>query len=141
MMNLFEIRDILRTTSASNWVHSPKLGSYTFTEDPLLRIQKRDSDEEFHEGWLTRFPDANAFKAIYDVYYYDSWVKTVTLVSVDGGRATIPMPTSSTSNEIDLEEYYFAKIVSPDNLDEYIRRAGFTVPGASGYTETDYFQM
>ena len=28
-----------------------------------------------------------------------------------------------------------------DNLDEYIRRAGFTVPGASGYTETEYFQM
>lgn len=140
-MNLYQIRNILRTTSASNWIHSPELGAYTYSEEPQLRIQKRDSDPPFRERWVTVFPDQNAVKEVFDVYYNSSWIKTVTLVNVDGGRATIPMPTSPTSNEIELEDYIFARIVCPENLDEYIRRAGFTVPGASGYTETDYFQM
>lgn len=143
-MTLIDIRNILRTTNASNWIHSPELGAYTFFDDPQLRIQERDSSAPatFQENWATSFPDPAAFKVVYDVFYNSSWIKTVTLVSVDGGRATIPMPTTPTSKTIDLEDYIFARIVSPDNLDEYIfNKAGFTVPGASGYTETEYYQM
>ena len=140
-MNLIDIRDILRTTKASNWIHNQELTAYTFFDDPQLRIQEGNSSAPFQESWATNFPDPAAFKVVYDVFYNSSWIKTVTLVSVDGGRATIPMPTTPTSNEIDLEDYLFARIVSPNNLDDYIRRAGFTVPGASGYTETDYFRM
>lgn len=100
-----------------------------------------DVGDTFWEKWVETFPDPHAYKVIFDVFFNSSWIKTYILVSVDGGRATIPMPTTANSTTVALDDYMFARIVSPDQLDEYIRRAGFFVPGVSGITVTECFQL
>lgn len=51
------------------------------------------------------------------------------MVSVDGGRAYIPYPKSSTELVITYWEYNFAQIVQPpfDALDSCLKRAGIRV--------------
>ncbi len=123
-----EIRKILISTLKGDWIVSDEFGSYTYRDDALLRIQQRCIDySKFCEKWATDpHADSVAYRVIYDVYYGESLIATKTLVAVDGMRAIPPMPKRRTS-EIPYEEYRFAKIVSPDSLDEYIGRSGLTV--------------
>lgn len=123
-----EVVTILQNSNSSEWIHNEEKGSYVYRNDLLLRIQERPIDLEhtFDEPWATRHEDKHAYKVVYDVYYMDSLIKSVTLVSVDGFRATIPMPKERNSTEISAEEYAFAKIVSPARLEEYIQRSGLS---------------
>ena len=130
-MTVEEIKKMLSSTSSSDWVIKEELGAYTYKQDVLLRIQKHPIDyhaDKFSgEEWATTMhADENAYRVIYDVYYGDSFILTKTLVSVDGGRATLPMPRLGTK-EIPYVDYSFAKIVAPDRLDEYIKRSGLTI--------------
>ncbi len=129
-MKYDEVQKILRTTNASDWITDEERGRYTYRDDLSLRIQCReiDFDTFFDEQWATRHPDKKAHKVDYDVFYNCSFVKTVTLVSVDGGRATIPMPEKYGSSNILEDDYRFATIVSPERLDEYIQRSGLIIP-------------
>ena len=125
-----DVQNILMTTDSSNWIFNDEKGSYTYRDDLCLRIQRREYDfsQTFNEPWATNHSDSQAHRVEYDVFYNNSFVKNVSLVSVDGGRATIPMPVNVNSANIFLEDYRFAKIVSPERLDEYIKRSGLIIP-------------
>lgn len=130
-MTVEGIKKILSSTSSSDWVMSDELEAYTYKQDALLRIQKRPIDyhaDKFSgEEWATiKHADSEAYRVVYDVFYGESFIETRQLVAVDGCRAFLPMPTFGT-NEIPYGDYLFAKIVAPDNLDEYINRSGLTV--------------
>lgn len=132
-MNEAQIKNILTSTSNEDWIVSEEKETWTYKQDVLLRIQKRSvnlSEKFGNEHWAINYPDSNAYKVIYDVYYYNSWIATKTLVAVDGFRATLPMPKIRTT-EIPFEEYRFAMIVAPTALDEYITRSGLTVESAT----------
>ena len=120
-MTVEEISKILSSTSSSDWVKSDELEAFTYRQDVLLRIQQRPIDyrDKFRgEEWATTMhADESAYRVIYDVYYGESFILTKTLVSVDGGRATLPMPALRTK-EIAYRDYLFAKIVAPDKLDD-----------------------
>ena len=130
-MTVEEIRKILSSTSSSDWVIEEELGAYTYKQDVLLRIKKHPIDyhaDKFSgEEWATsKHADSEAYRVVYNVFYGKSFIETKQLVAVDGCRAFLPMPTFGT-NEIPYRDYLFAKIVAPDNLDEYIARSGLTV--------------
>ncbi len=130
-MTVKEIEEILSSTSSSDWVIEEELGAYTYKQDVLLRIQKHPinyhADKFCGEEWATtKHADPDAYKVTYDVYYGESFIATKHLVTVDGCRACLPMPTHGT-NEIPYQDYLFAKIVAPGGLDEYIARSGLIV--------------
>ena len=125
-----EINKILQTSNADDWNHNASKGAFSYKKNLNVRIQENlDRNDDFDEPWVHNYPDSHAYKVNYDVYWNQSWVKTVTLVCVDGGRAIVPMPERSNSTRISTSDYKFAKIVSPDSLDEYIKRGKLTKKG------------
>ena len=128
-MDFSIISTILKNSDATEWIFSDELGAYTFKHEPQLRIQRREIESDtFQEEWVKNFPDSNAHKVIFDVFFNLSWIKTFVLVSVDGGRAIIPMPTSANSGIVSCDDYMFAKIVSPGRLDDSMHLAGLNIP-------------
>ncbi len=64
----------------------------------------------------------------YTINYGSSFVDRKTLVSVDGHRATLPMPAWATDLNVKSSDVNFAKIVDiGDSVDEYIQRSGLKV--------------
>lgn len=130
-----EIREILISTLRGDWIKSDETGTYTYKQDDHLKIRMRPINyrsvaDRFCERWAAGSSDLDtdqaAYRAIYDVFYGDSFITQKVLVCVDGGRAILPMPRHGT-NVIPYEEYLFARIVSPDSMEEYIDRFGLTV--------------
>lgn len=82
--------------------------------------------EDFHEPWANKFPDARATGYYYNVKYGNTVVARVILVSVDGGRALLPAPGIGTKEVPDFE-WAIAEIFDAlGTLHEYAGRAGFT---------------
>lgn len=130
-----EIREILISTSRGDWIVSDETGVYTYMQDDRLKIQMRPINyrsvaNRFCEKWAAGSSDLDtdqaAYRVIYDVFYGDTFVVQKVLVEVDGARAILPMPRPGT-NVIPYEEYLFARIVSPDSMEEYINRFGLMV--------------
>ena len=125
-----EVTDILATSSQNEWIVDDETGSFTYKDDLNLRIERAEYDKSnsFNEDWATGHPDSKAEKVNYTVKYASSFVARETLVSVDGGRATLPMPDVKTKKIVSSDDMNFAKIVDvSDRTDEYIERSGLTV--------------
>lgn len=139
-MTASELDGVLLSTTCEDWreleIDGELRSDFVYKQDDLLIIKQRpinfEEDKFVGEDWATtRHHDRNACKVFYDVYYGKSRILTKTLVDVDGGRARLPMPNGAM--EISQQDYAFARIVAPDNLDEYIERSGLTVaPTANG---------
>ena len=130
-MTYDELMEIILNSSFENWVYDDEKGIFTFREDLDIRIEERRSSsdrDEFNEEWATRHPDPHATRVFYDIYYRSSFVKSFMLVSVDGGRAHLPLPESAVSTTIPYERYALARAVDYlGTLDEYIERFRLTV--------------
>jgi len=96
--------------------------------DPNIKIISSDFDERspFHEEWATTHPDPHAYLYQYFLYYNSSLIKKYNLVSVDGGRANLPIPRAGT-NIIPRKDYRFALIINERETLEYIHRSGLIV--------------
>lgn len=96
--------------------------------DPNIKIISSDFDErrEFHEEWAIRHPDPHAYLYQYYLYYNSSLIKKYNLVSVDGGRATLPIPRAGT-NIVSRKDYRFALIINESRMVEYIHRSRLIV--------------
>ena len=124
-MTYDEIIKVLAEGNSKAWV-TVEERHCTYKDDPLLTIVQSSESRSFNETWAVEHPDRNATTSEYEVRYGGSLVCHKTLVSVDGGRATLPMPIRNTSI-IPRDEYNFAKIVAPNGLDEYIERSHLSV--------------
>jgi len=125
-----EVNNILATSSQNEWIVDDETGSFTYKDDLNLRIERAEYDKSnsFNEDWATGHPDSLAEKVNYTVKYGSSFIARKTLVSVDGGRATLPMPDVKTKKIVSSDDMNFAKIVDVgDRTDEYIERSGLTV--------------
>lgn len=130
-MNFDDIKKKMRASTASDWIFNDELGAYTFKDDVNLRMQRseidRDRDRFQGEAWAERHPDPNAFRVTYTVYYGQSYLEDHLLVSVDGHRATLPLPKSGT-HQVRPDDYHFASLVDQHgSLDEYMGRATLVV--------------
>lgn len=99
-----------------------------FRPNPNIKIVSSDFEERspFHEEWATKHPDSHAYLYQYSLYYNSSLLKKYDLVSVDGGRATLPIPRAGT-NIVPRKDYRFALIINEGEMLEYIHRSGLIV--------------
>lgn len=130
-MNYDELKEKIKSSTKNDWLFSDERGSYTFKEDLNLRIQRKeidfDSDKFSGEDWATKHPDSSAYRETYEVYYGSSFVDEKLLVSVDGHRASLPLPKINT-NVVSVEDYHFAEIVDHlDTLQDYMGRANLKI--------------
>ncbi len=131
-MNFDEILNFILTTNpkddwkiiTNNWAEEAFL-----KEDPRLRFRCRYDDEgthnkNFKEPWANKHPDSKATSYWYNLSYDGSLIERYILVSVDGGRATLPLPNISTSKVKPLP-YKIAEIFDQiDSLKDYMQRSG-----------------
>ena len=112
------------------------IGSMTvsiFRKDTNLRIEQIHQEtgvhtEDFREAWANGFPDPKATAYYYDIYYGSSLIDQIVLISVDGGRANLPLPQSIVDLRVSKLHYQIAKIFdSPDILDKYMDKAKLSV--------------
>ena len=130
-MTYDELMQMVYGSTKDDWVFSDERGIYTFKKDLNVHIHRKDIDHDFDkftgEEWATKHPDPTAYRVTYEIYYGSSFVAEVLLVSVDGHRATLPLPDLNTM-KVTQEDYKFAKIVDQlDTLDEYMKRSGLEV--------------
>ena len=129
-MKLEDVEEILANSSQEDWIVDDESGSFTYKNDLNLHIERDDYDNyrKFNEPWAIGHPDPSAMAVEYTVKYGYSFVEKQTLVSVDGHRATLPMPKSANDLHVKKKDVNFAKIVDiGDRVDEYIARSGLSV--------------
>lgn len=101
-----------------------------FKKYPSLRIEARHTDkfvhnDDFREKWANKFPDPHATSYYYHLYFGATRLKEFVLVSVDGGRALLPLPKSAVELSVEPIQYKIAKIFDQfGTCDEYMQRAG-----------------
>jgi hypothetical protein len=88
--------------------------------------------DDFREEWANRHPDCKATGYWCDTYYGAAHVARNILVSVDGGRAMLPLPRQGGIDgrvtEVLPFDYRIAQIFdSLGNLDEYMARSGLSL--------------
>lgn len=125
-MNFDDVKKVLAESSQDDWIVDDESGSFTYKKDLNLHIERApfETFRDFNEGWATSHPDSHAVSIEFTVKYGTSFVDKKTLVSVDGHRATLPMPTSAKDLSVTPSDVNFAKIVDvSSSVDEYIKRS------------------
>ena len=105
--------------------------------DVNLRLEMKHADEgvqreDFKAEWANRHPDPSATGYWCDIYYCSTRVSRTILVSVDGGRAMLPVPrqegVEGKQTEVLPYDYRIAQIFdSLGTLDEYMMRSRLTI--------------
>ena len=127
-----EILEIVKNTTPDEWDvnFSQDAEIAVFKKNPLLRIETRHTDEfvhndDFREKWANKFPDPHATSYYYHVYLGATRLKEFILVSVDGGRALLPLPKSVMDLSVEPIRYKIALIFDRfGSCDRYMKRAG-----------------
>lgn len=125
-MKFDDVKAILANTNKEEWIVDDESGSFTYKDDLNLRIERIDTDRDFKEPWATCHADPSAETVEYIVKYGSSFVEKRTLVSVDGHRATLPIPKSSSDLRVKPCAANFARIVNigvGNSVDEYLDRS------------------
>jgi hypothetical protein len=91
--------------------------------------------DDFQEPWASRHPDPHATGYWCQLYYGASLIGQYVLVSVDGGRAMLPLPSLGADRQhpgpVTILEYKIAEIHdSLGTLKEYMTRSGLVVDEA-----------
>lgn len=130
-MTYDELTRLMNESTKDDWLFNDERGIYTFKYDLNLRIHRNDIDfdaDKFSgEEWATKHPDPTAYRETYEIYYGSSFIEDKLLVSVDGHRASLPLPKVGTTI-VSKKDYHFAGIVDQLNtLSEYMQRAKLKV--------------
>lgn len=131
-MNYEKAWKIIEESNREDWIQNDVDGvcETVYKEDLNLRFIDDTSYNrgDFNEKWATRHPDPHATKHDIRLYYGQSCFASIPVVSVDGGRASIPYPDRKTC-EISPRDYKIAQIAVMGNsqLDEYIKSSRLTV--------------
>ena len=101
-----------------------------FKKNPALRIETRHTNEfvhnyDFYEKWANKFPDPHATSYYYHLFLGTTRLKEFILVSVDGGRALLPLPKYTMDLSVEPLSYKIALIFDQfGSCDESMKRAG-----------------
>lgn len=135
-------RVIMESDPVKDWDHVYE-GNRTITtykKDMNLRFEINYSGtgiqcNNFQEPWANRHPDPAATGYWCSLYYGATLVEKFILVSVDGGRAMLPIPQRDTRGprhyvKVLPFDYKIAQIHDRGfvkTLDEYMKRSGLTI--------------
>lgn len=126
---------VLASDSKQDW-HRQNESWRTITSykhDMNLRFEIKYTDdgvqcEDFCEPWANRHPHKSATGYWCSLYYGATLVEKFILVSVDGGRAMLPIPKPSSDGLVTSIDYKVAEIHdSIGTLQEYMKRSGLAV--------------
>ena len=125
------IQFISSTDSVNDWQSIDRnfIQERFLKEDPRLRIATKNIDdgihnEDFREAWANSHADPSAVSYHYNIIYDGNFIHRIVMVSVDGHRATLPLPNIQTM-QVDPFNYKVAQIFdSMYTLDDYMRRSG-----------------
>ena len=131
-MNYTELFSIIRDSATKDWTTSEydDCEEHTFKKDLNIHLIECCDDtekDECNEQWAKQFADSNAYYKYVMVMYGASIVEKVKLVSVDGYKATVPIPTDG--KKVSRQDYDIARVGISGNhaIDEYMERLGFTI--------------
>lgn len=106
------------------------------------------SNDDFLEDWANKFSDSHASSYFVDFFYSGVLVYRDLCVSVDGGRASLPLPKIIFNKEknkieklvISKNRYEFFKLINNyrQDYDNYIKDAGFELIDSEWMTGDGY---
>jgi hypothetical protein len=118
---------LLTTSTQEDWGRIEDANVFFYKKDLMVWIREdAQISDAFVESWTAQFPDQNAYRVFCNLHYGATIIGRVMLVSVDGGRATLPIPVAPDSKTVRALDYKVAEIIDDGLLDEYMSRAGFT---------------
>lgn len=128
-MNYNEVKELIKNSEKDDWIHKEELDTFTLKTNVNIRIDSEYTDEAFHEEWAEKHADSSTRKIYYTVYYNNSYIDQNMMVSVDGGRAVMPVPKTIKNLRVLREKYDFGKIVCNDlrRYEEYIEHCKFDI--------------
>ena len=130
---------IMQSDPISDWSHGNLDWKRvtTYKKDVNLRFEidfteKGTQREDFKAEWANRHPDPQATGYWCDLYYGQTQVERFLLVSVDGGRAMLPIPIFGEDrmrpDQVLPLDYKVAEIHDTiATLSEYMARSGLTI--------------
>jgi hypothetical protein len=130
-----DLLNIVKDSNPTDWIVNINNDSEiaVFKSDPALRIETKFTNEfihnnDFFEKWANKFPDPHATSQYYRLYYNSTRLEDFILVSVDGGRALLPLPMSQMNLCVKPIQYKVALLFDRFNsCEEYMKRAGLYV--------------
>jgi len=96
MTDLTDVQSIVAESDPADWIPFSEMGTWTYSEDVDLRIQRHDQLESNLQLQWTRHLQGTTQTFSYLVYYGSSPVEYHTIASVDDFRAHIPLPRQPT---------------------------------------------
>lgn len=112
---------------------------FYFRWDSNLRVERvRELCDNFSEEWTSQFPDASgSYADEYHIMLATTPIASFTMVTVDGGRYTFPLPLRDHDRRVTRLQYVLARIFEPgdksgerqewETLDAQMKRRGFTI--------------
>lgn len=130
-----EILDFIAASDSNNdwkWIETNWAQEAFLKQDPRLCIRVRLDDvgihdKEYIESWANKGPGLTSTSYWYDLSFDGALIERFTLVSLDDGKAELPLPDPGTL-EVDPLVYKVGQIFDEHNtLDEYMNKCGLRV--------------
>lgn len=120
--------DILTNSEKSDWLRFSENSTMTYKKDLNLRIKKEEATIENYSLTWHKFPNPITTGENYSIYYCNSLVYQVLLISVDETRAIIPLPITPTNLIVSKLDANLARIVDLyDDTDEYMKMTKYKI--------------
>lgn len=117
-------------STREDWNKEAYRDFFTYKHNILLTIEeKEEAEREFFEHWANCYPNKKAYFHEFEIKYNKIRITSIYLISVDGGRAYIPLPNKKT-NKIKNKHMKFANIIHsyPENINyEYVQSSGLKI--------------
>ncbi|MBM3423259.1 MAG: hypothetical protein FJY09_08480 [Chlorobi bacterium] len=132
-MSLDEMLIFIETSdSIKDWkgVTTAYASESVLIEDPRLRITIHHDEtgtqcKDFKAYWANMFPNPHADGYWVDITYDRGLIDRVVLVSVDGGRAMLPVPKTTSELVVSKRDYVIACMFNDCSiLDQYMQMSG-----------------
>lgn len=133
MTNLGDIRSMVGNSGPGDWIPFTDMGTWTFSHDVKLRIQRHEQlDANLETPW-TQHLQAESQSYSYLIYYGNSPVEYHSIASVDNFRAHIPFPQqpSGPNQPYTISEYQatLGRIITgnPETFRAYLKNTGIEI--------------
>ena len=132
-VSLKNIHKKIMYSRVSDWKLSDIDGIYVYKKDANLTIRREDFEKSrsFHESWLKCFADSKGHTNHHFVFYANTQIERVRLVSVDGARCLMPYPNPK---DMSISPYQLGKIINDSfgeiahfDFDGYLNQANIKV--------------
>ena len=130
-MTFDELEELVFNSTAADWKNYQDAGVMTYKHDVSIQLKCKNIFEldKFVEPWTEQFPDRNAYRDIYILCYNGNPITEYFFVSVDGGRASLPIPQGPEHLIVSQNMFNLGKVINSLNgygdYEMYFKWAGF----------------